>query len=65
MASQESDASTTSVPLFDFDQGWGGLDGRDFPSMMPEQHLSLSLIRVGGLDGRDFPSLTPLVISLL
>ena len=30
MASQENDASTTSVPLFD--QGWG-LDGRDFPSL--------------------------------
>ena len=43
----------------------GGLDGRDFPSVMPQQHLSLSLIRGGGLDGRDFPSLTPLVIILL
>ena len=29
MASQESDASTISVPLCD--QGLGGLDGRDFP----------------------------------
>ena len=31
MASQESDASTTPVPLLD--QGGGGLDGRAFPSL--------------------------------